>query len=308
MRLTLRDVGPETGFSGSGSGFTFNRNTRVVILPSPQRVFRSLNGGATWSPLDLAVSISSGDTPRTAGSAFVRQDPRNPAVLYAVTAQGGHLARSTDFGATWTQLGVDYWEGTSLFNFADSAVHEALPNVVLALRRTSEELNGPALWRSEDGGATFTPQWNSGLPQENIDPDTGEGCVPDYNNIATTPADPDVVYVVQPGGDNVQCPPAVHKSTDGRLTFTRLEATGPGTPIEVRPVAPLQVFPHPTRPGVLFVQSTFPINSAIYRSMDGGASFQLVTGGLPNQNFFVSFDRHNPSLVYVAGRGGVFRS
>ena len=312
--LTIRDVGPETGYSGSGSGFTFNRHTRQVILPSPQRVFRSLNGGARWSPLDLAVSPGSWGTPQTAGSFFVRQDPRDPEVLYAVTAGSGNLARSTDFGATWTQLGVDYSFGQSLANFADIAVHEALPNVVLALKMESTEF-GPALWRSEDGGAAFTPQWNSGLPRDTVDPDTGEGCSPNYSNIATTPADPNVVYVVQSQGSdilegNFSCPAGVHKSTDGGLTFAPLEAASevvaetPGRTFG----APIQVFPHPTRPEVLFVQTDYPLNTSIYRSMDGGASFQPVRGGLTNENYFVSFDPHDPSLVYVAGRRGVFRS
>ena len=314
VRLTIRDIGPETGVSGSGSGFVFNRDSRQVILPTPQRVFRSLNGGSNWSPLDLAVSTVPWATPQTAGSYFVRQDPRNPEVLYAVTAGLGNLARSTDFGATWTQLRVDDSFAGS-WNFADIAVHEVLPNVVLALRITGDETFGPALWRSEDGGATFTPQWNTGLPQTIYDEDTGEACTAEYSNIATTPADPNVVYVVQSHGSeilegNFRCPAGVHKSTDGGLTFALLEATS--DVVEETPGRtygwPIQVFPHPTRPEVLFVQTDYPFNSSIYRSIDGGASFQPVGGGLPNQNFFVSFDRNNPSLVYVAGVGGVFRS
>jgi len=297
VRLTMRDIGPETGFSGSGTGFTFDRDTSRIILPSPQRIFRSVNGGRLWSPLDFTGVDDSGIPSYTEGSNFVRQDPRNLQVLYAVGAHGGNLARSDDFGATWMQLGDESFFN---FNFADVAVHEASPDVVLALKKSPGEFEGPALWRSEDGGATFTPQWNSGLPLEAFDWDTGEGCFPAYTNIATTPTDPNIVYVVQLQGDDAYCPPGIHKSLDGGLTFVRLDSTPPGTPI--------QVFPHPTRPGVLFVQTANPINSAIYRSEDGGASFQLVTGGLPNQNFFVSFDRNNPSSIYVAGRRGVFRS
>lgn len=300
-RLTIRDIGPETGFSGSGTGFTFNRDTREVILPSRQRVFRSFNGGGNWSAVDLTVTEVAADVdvpayPLTEGSYFVRQDPRDPQVLYAVGAHAGQLARSGDFGTTWTQL-EDSRPGR-IFNFADVAVHEASSNVLLALRQVSWD--GPALWRSEDSGATFTPQWHSGLPVERFDPDTEEICDPRFSNIATTPADPAVVYVVQPAGDDTHCPAGVHKSVDGGLTFARLEASPPAIP--------LQVFPHPTRAAVLFVQTANPSDSAIYRSVDGGASFQLVTGGLGRQNFFVSFDRRNPSWVYVAGQGGVFRS
>ena len=296
VRLTIRDIGPEIGGSGSGSGFVFNRDPRQVILPTSQRVFRSLNGGSNWSPSDLTVAVvkDSPDFRLTDGSYFVRQDSQNPHILYAATANSFRLVRSNDFGATWTQLGD--WD---LDNVRDVAVHEASPNVLLALRRVG--WGSPPLWRSEDGGATFTPQWDAGLPLETFDEETYEGCFPSYTNIATTPADPNLVYVVQRGGDPVHCPPAIHKSIDGGRTFARLAASPSRFPI--------QVFPHPTRPEVLFVQLwAIRPDSSLYRSTDGGASFQPVAGGLTNHNFFVSFDRNNPSLVYVAGRGGVFRS
>lgn len=312
LRLTFRDIGPETGYSGSGTGFTFNRDTSQVILPSRQRVFRSVNGGNNWSPLtDLATDpIGNSLFLSTDGSYFVRQDPRDPQVVYAVTANSGRLVRSNDFGSTWTPLGDGSFD-----SLADVAVHEASLNILLALKTRSNEFYGPALWRSEDRGATWEPQWNSGLPTESFDSDTGELCDVAYSNIATTPADPNVVYVVQSRGSdildgNFRCPAGVHKSTDGGLTFAPLEATS-----EVEAEAPgrtfggpIQVFPHPTRPEVLFVQTDYPFNSSIYRSIDGGASFQPVGGGLTNENFFVSFDPHDPSLVYVAGRRGVFRS
>ena len=112
VRLTFRDMGPETGFSGSGSGFTFNRDTRQVILPSPQRIFRSVNDGSQWAPLDFVdkALVGGGDAARasTEGSYFVRQDPRNPQILYAVGSYSGQLARSNDFGTTWTQLRIRF--------------------------------------------------------------------------------------------------------------------------------------------------------------------------------------------------------
>lgn len=272
VRVPVRDLGPETGVSGSGSGFVFNRDTRKVILPTFRRVFRSLNGGNNWSPSDLTVDFSSELHPnfgRTVGSYFVRRNAQNPQVLYAATADSYRLARSNDFGTTWTQLG----EGDALNHVRDVAVHEASPNVLLVLE--GDGWDGPPLWRSENGGATFTAQWDAGLPLETYDEETHEGCFPSYTNIATTPADPNIAYVVQRGGDSVHCPPAIHR------TFARLEASPAPGPAD----APIQVFAHPSRPEVLFVQMLdIRPDSSLYRSMDGGASFQLVAGGLANNS------------------------
>ena len=323
LRLTFRDIGPETGFTGAGLGltgtiffddvevdridmpfssgtsFVFNRDTKQLILPTSQRIFKSVSSGLNWSPVDMLEREQLQPIGAREGTYFVRQDRRNPNVLHVVCSHLGRLFRSTDFGATWTQLEDFHPTGLSQTNFADVAVHEASSNVVLALKRSPDEFQGPALWRSEDGGATFTPQWETGLPQGLCEEDN---CfLPTYSTIATTPADPNIVYVVQDfEGDGLH-PRGIWKSIDGGLTFSFLDASPSGV---------FQVFPHPTRPGVLFAQNLdpFTFDSWIYRSMDGGASFQLVTNGLTRENFFVSFDRRYSSLVYVAGRGGVFRS
>ena len=292
-RTSVTDIGPEFGISYSAAGFVFRReNPRQMLLPTGTRIFRSTNGGLSWSTADIVTAEGFSD-----GSFFVRQDPGNSQVLFAVSGAfsfGQSLYRSEDFGSSWARIEAGFP------TVADCAINEASSNGVLVLTQFAED---EALWRSIDGGMTFEPLVGSGLPKLLIDPDTEEVFAsPFYTNIATTPVDPDIVYVVQNGDEVGYYPPSIYKSVDGGETFARLEGGPP---------QPLQVFPHPTQPNVLFVQDSADTNSpGIYRSVDGGASFQAAATGLPANefNFFVAFDANNPSFVYVAGEGGFFRS
>src|SRR5262249_36759964 len=208
------------------------------------------------------------------------------------------LYRSTDFGETWTPL-----PGDLAGNLDDCAVHQTSPNVILVLPETTEE--GVALFRSTDGGISFEPLIGNGLPEAVVDEESGEFLTnPSFSNIATTPADPNVVYVVNTQDLANVCIKAggVYKSTDTGLSFTRLAAS---------PAQPRQIFPHPTQSNTIFLQAE-PEGSLtdLFRSTDGGATFAEVTAGLPpgKFNFFVAFDPKKPSFVYVAGEGGLFRS
>ena len=291
VKVRVSDVGPEVGIGFNVEGFIINRdNPKQIIFPTSTRMFRSDDGGSNWFPLDLAD-----DSGTSLGTFYLRQDPGNPEKLFVVSGIFSSVYRSEDFGTTWTRI------ETGFPYPIDCAINEAASNEVLVLNREAQ-LGEGVLWKSVDGGATFEPVSNSGLPEVTYDPDTGHiRSWPQYLNIETTPADPNIVYVVQDSDHLGYYPPSIYKSVDGGETFTRLEGSPP---------RPAQVFPHPTQPNVLFVQD-WESPSGIYRSVDGGASFQLLTAGLPPGEFilvYATFDPHNPSFVYVAGAGGVFRS
>jgi photosystem II stability/assembly factor-like uncharacterized protein len=277
--VTVRDIGPEMGVSFAGAGFVINRNDpRQLLVSSPAGIFKSYDGGHSWR------RVFEG------GVFFLRQDPGNPLAVFATDENTQFLIRSSDFFESWSFK----TQGCPTCN-VDVAIHQASSQTVLLLARyTAIDQDDPesklgVLLRSNDGGQTFVVQGDDGLPM---------GCT--FTNIETTAADPNIVYVVMndnPFGN----PPGIFKSTDAGYTFSRLEESPP---------RPLQVFTHPTDANVLFVQDSAALRTTpgIYRSLDGGASFEPVTGGLTNTNYFVAFDPHNPSYVYVAGQGGFFRS
>jgi photosystem II stability/assembly factor-like uncharacterized protein len=288
-RVSVTEIGPVGGGSFSKAGFIFNgEDTRQIVLPG-LRLFRSPNGGHDWS-LITPISIVGGGAEMPLA---VRQDPQNPQVLLAAMPDG-LVYRSEDFGTAWTAL-----EATSSFLAVDFAINPASSNVILFLDSTS------GIWKSDDGGVTAEAQPDTGLPTLQFDPDGLDYIAyPEYTNIATTPADPNIVYVVLNEDDYGHYAPGIFKSIDGGQTFARL----PGSWSH-----PEQVFPHPTNPNVLYVEDflgSYPFNTPrIYRSIDGGASFDpVMTGAGEDQFRFVAFDAHNPSRVYIAGHAGFFQS
>jgi len=65
-------------------------------------VFRTDNGGATWTSLG-AQPVASGGLPNV-GANVIKVDPGDPAILYVGTMIG--LYRSTDSGSTWSRFGA----------------------------------------------------------------------------------------------------------------------------------------------------------------------------------------------------------
>lgn len=63
-----------------------------VYLASPEGLFRSTDGGLTWTTMRLEASSK---------PVGLTLDPHNPAVLFALLADG-RLLRSEDSGTTWS--------------------------------------------------------------------------------------------------------------------------------------------------------------------------------------------------------------
>jgi photosystem II stability/assembly factor-like uncharacterized protein len=134
---------------------------------SPARgVFRSIDGGRSWEKVLYAGP--------GVGASDVAMDPRNPDVLLAGLwrfrrsawnfSSGGDddgLYRSTDGGAHWTRL-----RGAGLPATPSGRIGLAIapsdPNRIYALIESSEGL----LWRSDDGGVTWTKTSSNTLIDE----------------------------------------------------------------------------------------------------------------------------------------------
>ena len=298
-KVTVTDIGPELGVSYAIEGFLINpKDSRQILVPAQNEVFKSFDGGRSWSRISILTEEGFEDAVIS-----MRQDPSNPLRVYAVTNIGildSRLHRSTDFGDTWAALPN---EAETFPSLVDCAVHQTSPEVILLLPEAGD--SGTALFRSTDGGASFEAQFGIGLPEAIFDEESEELLAdPLFASMATTPADPNLVYVVNTQDLVNSCVDAggVYKSTDSGISFTRLDGA---------PAAPRQIFPHPTQSSTIFLQAQQKGSlTDLYRSTDGGESFTEVTAGLPavKFNFFVAFDPRNPSFVYVAGEGGLFRS
>jgi len=130
-------------------------------------VYRTTDGGKTWT------KVLAGSNPST-GCSLMTMDPASPKTLFAgmwdfrrkgwtfrsggdgpAKPSGSGLFKSTDGGASWTQLDEKSAKGLPAKPWGRVAVTVApsKPNVVYAFIEAEPPLNG--LYRSNDGGATW---------------------------------------------------------------------------------------------------------------------------------------------------------
>jgi photosystem II stability/assembly factor-like uncharacterized protein len=171
--------------------------------PNPDRgVFRSKDGGKTWEKVLFRSD--------KAGAVDLSMDPKNPDVLYAgfwevyrtpwsmeSGGEGGGFFKTTDGGATWTELTKNPGLPKGLWGKVGISVSGADSNRVYAI----VEHDDGGVYVSDDAGATWThANDNRNLRQRAFY----------YSHIFADPVDKDTVYV-----ENVQ----FFKSTDGGKTF-----------------------------------------------------------------------------------------
>ena len=155
-------------------------------------VFRSLDGGASWSEssagLDPVPPVTS-----------LAVDPVHPLTVYA--AQSGAIFRSRDGGTGWLQVSSNFGVNRIALPARGSALYAA---------------SGGGLYRSGDGGATWKIL-TRGLPAS-------------YRPIelVADPSDPSRLYTIVMGVDSHVV--AVFKSIDGGFNWKRSDQGLPGGP------------------------------------------------------------------------------
>ena len=196
--------------------------SHVITGSASGGVFKSTNGGISWTPIfDQYGAASIGD---------VKINQVNPDILWVGTGEecgrnsaawGDGVYKSTDGGVTFQNVGLQ-----DTFNIGKIALHPKDVNTVYvaAIGNIYGPVGSRGLFKTTDGGRNWT-KLTEGLPN---DPQTGA------IDLVMDPTNPDVLYVsfwqrirypwrLNSGGPNS----GIFKSTNGGRTWRKLTNTLP---------------------------------------------------------------------------------
>lgn len=265
-------------------------------------VWRSDDLGRSWSHSSEGLAYGAGEEPVKSAWSLAVSD----GALYAGVEPAG-LFRSEDGGRSWREVAAlrdhpsrPHWQaGGGGLILHHVLAHPADPD------RLWVAISAAGVFHSDDGGANWTPR-NRGTrqdyaPEDQRYPEVGQ-CV---HSLVMAAGRPERLYQQNHCG--------MYRSDDGGLAWRSIEAGLPssfGFPAAA----------HPRDAETLYL---LPLNgdqagryvpdgaAAVWRTRDGGATWQDLRAGLPQQNAFfgvlrqaMATDPLSPCGVYFGTSGG----
>ncbi len=220
--------------------------------------------------------------------------PENPRIFYVGFASAG-IFKSTNSGNTMTPV-FDHAGGA--LGIGDIAISEANPNIIWAgtgeNNSSRSSYAGTGVYKSMDGGETW--EFKGLRHSQHI------------GRIITHPTDVNTAWVASIGAlytNNEER--GVFKTTDGGETWTRTLFINDSTGV-------IDMMAQPGNPNVLLATAwerdrkawNFKEGgegSGLYKSTDGGETWNQITSGLPSGTHVgrmgVDFSQSNPNIVYL---------
>jgi photosystem II stability/assembly factor-like uncharacterized protein len=290
--LALRNIGPALT-SGRVVDFAVDPHDRshYFVAAASGGVWKTINAGTSWSPVfDNEGSYSIG---------VVVLDPKNPHVVWVGTGEnnsqrsvgyGDGVYRSDDSGRSWKNLGLKSSEhiGKILLDPRNS-------NVVYVAAQGP--LWGPGgdrgLYKSTDGGKTWKRilniSKNTGVTDVVLDPRQ-----PDHLLAASYQRRRHVWTLIDGGPES-----AIHRSTDGGATWTKVTAGLPSADM-----GRIGLAVAPTNPDIIYATiEAADHKGGIFRSTDRGVTWErrneFNQGAMYYAHVYV--DPKNAERIYIMG-------
>jgi photosystem II stability/assembly factor-like uncharacterized protein len=241
-----------------------------------------------WKPI--------GPVTNSARVEAVQVDPQHPNIMF-VAFGSGNLWKTTNYGLSWQPI----FNNQAATGIGDIALAPSNPNIIYvgtgeSLRKNRNfTLPGTGVYRSTDGGEIWQHlgldnTWHIG-------------------EIAVHPQNPDIVFVAALGKFwSKGKAKGLYRSLDGGKNWKRVLFIDDNTRINDIVIAP-------SNPSILYAsawenninkplaQSVFGKKSGIYRSSDGGNTWQKVKNGLPKHSKIgrigLAVSHQNPNKIYA---------
>ncbi|MEJ2538517.1 MAG: hypothetical protein P8188_00820 [Gemmatimonadota bacterium] len=265
----------------------------LMPLAAPSPALAQTPGPETFTALDYRSIGPTRQSGRFVDIAVPRQQPHT---FYIATASG-HLWKTENRGITFEVL---FDDRPDVFSIGAIAVAPSDPDI---LYLGSGEGNnsrssywGNGVYKSTDAGESWT---NVGLPESHH-----------IGRVVIHPDDPDVVYVAALGhlySENEER--GLYKTTNGGGSWTKVL----GPQVEGKHIGVVDVVMDPTNPEVLYAATfdkvrlpfTYDLGgpgSRIYKTTDGGDSWEMLTNGLPQGmlgRIGIDIYERDPNILYA---------
>jgi photosystem II stability/assembly factor-like uncharacterized protein len=251
--------------------------------------FLSEDGGETW------ISASTGYT--GADIRDISIHPDNPAIVYATGRSGPFV--SYDGGAHWQGINPE-----NLDSMLEGSVIELDPLNPQFVLMTESNITR-IYWSTDGGNAWDEANYSRAQTQDEIGPELGLGGL---EAVAFSPSMPGRVY----GGFGHNACKGSGESCKSKVQFSLIISQDGGrtwhrqanVPLDGLPVT--SVVAHPTDPDVAWM--TMPAGG-VFRTQDGGVTWQPASLGLSQGVMTLALEPHNPEVMYAGtGSNGIYKS
>jgi len=224
--------------------------------------------------------------------------PKSSSTTIYVGAASGGVFKSTDAGATWTAI----FDAEPSLSIGDIAIAPSDSNTIYVGTGESNcggggmTYDGMGVYKSTDGGASWTS--------------VGLDSTRNTGRIAINPNNPNIVFVAAMGDLFGTTPQrGIYRTMDGGTSWQQVlfvsDSTG-GADLAINPQNPDTIF------AAMWERVRTPSNEDyggnqcnIYRSVDGGTTWSILTSGLPANSastgrIGLGISASNPAVVYAS--------